>query len=58
MKVESSEMGSSTTYYSDYKEVAGVKFPFTMGQTFGPRKIDFIVKEIKVNEGVSDVDFD
>jgi zinc protease len=57
MKVETSEAGSQSTFYSEYQEVAGVKFPFKLGRTFGPRKIDFLVKEIKVNEGVSDVDF-
>ncbi len=48
---------SSTITYSDYKEVSGVLFPFLMSQTVGPQSFDFIVKEIKVNEGVSDVDF-
>jgi len=58
MEVKTTPAGASTTYYNDHKEVAGVKFPFKIGQTFGPRKFDFAVKEIKVNEGVSDVDFD
>lgn len=53
-----SEMGSSSVFYSDYQEVAGIKFPFKISQTFGPRKFDFLVKEVKVNEGVSDADFD
>jgi len=44
--------------YSDYKEVGGIKFPFALGQSLGPQKVDFKVTEIKVNEGVSDVDFD
>ena len=58
MEVKTTEMGSVSTFYTEYQDVAGVKFPFKIGQTFGPRKFDFIVKEIKVNEGVSDVDFD
>jgi predicted Zn-dependent peptidase len=53
-----SEMGSSSIFYTDYKEVAGIMFPFKISQTAGPRKFDFIVKEIKVNEGVEDADFD
>ena len=57
-EVQTSEAGSSSVYYSDYKNIAGIKFPFKIGQSFGPRKIDFLVKEIKVNEGVSDLDFD
>ncbi|WP_397364422.1 M16 family metallopeptidase [Olleya sp. R77988] len=56
--VETNPMGSASTYYTDYKEVGGVKFPFKISQTMGPRKFDFLVKEIKVNEGVSDSDFD
>ncbi len=53
-----SEMGTSSIFYTDYKEVAGIMFPFKISQTAGPRKFDFIVKEIKVNEGVEDADFD
>lgn len=57
--VQSNPAGGSTSiFYSDYQEISGVKFPFKMGQTMGPRKFDFIIKEIKVNEGVSDGDFD
>ncbi len=49
--------GSTSIFYKDYKEITGIKFPFRMTQTMGPRNIDFIIKEIKVNEGVSDADF-
>ncbi|MBT8376539.1 MAG: insulinase family protein [Bacteroidia bacterium] len=55
---KSTPMGSQSTFYSDYKDVAGIMFPFKISQTVGPRKFDFIVKEVKVNEGVSDEDFD
>ena len=41
----------------DYKEVSGILFPFILSQSFGPQTIDFMVKEIKVNQGVSDDDF-
>eukprot|EP01093_Parvamoeba_rugata_P016181 TRINITY_DN590_c0_g1_i1.p1 TRINITY_DN590_c0_g1~~TRINITY_DN590_c0_g1_i1.p1 ORF type:complete len:172 (+),score=62.51 TRINITY_DN590_c0_g1_i1:40-516(+) len=54
---KTSPMGSQSTFYADYKEVDGIMFPFKISQTMGPRKFDFIVKEIKVNEGVSDADF-
>ncbi len=56
---ETRSMGvaSSSIFYTEYNEVAGIKFPFRMTQTMGPRKFDFIIKEIKVNEGVSDADF-
>lgn len=49
---------STTFTYGDYKEVSGILFPFSLSQTVGAQKVDFIVKEIKVNEGVSDTDFD
>ena len=48
----------SSILYKDYKDVSGVQFPFTLSQSFGPQTIDFKVVEVKVNEGVSDADFD
>ncbi|HCY96812.1 pitrilysin family protein [uncultured Polaribacter sp.] len=45
------------TVFSDYKEVSGVKFPHAIGIKSGPMNLDFVVQEIKVNEGVSDEDF-
>lgn len=45
------------TIFSDYKEVGGVKFPHKMSQKMGPMELNFVVKEIKINEGVSDADF-
>lgn len=48
----------STTTFENYKEVKGVKFPFTISQAAGPQEIKFEVSEIKVNEGVSDSDFE
>ncbi|NOQ91531.1 MAG: insulinase family protein [Flavobacteriaceae bacterium] len=56
-EVRSVGAASTSIFYTDYKEVAGIKFPFKMTQTMGPRKFDFIFKEIKVNEDVSDEDF-
>ena len=43
--------------YSDYQEVKGIKFPFKISQTMGPVTLDFNVTEVKINEGVADVDF-
>jgi len=57
-QVEKTAMGESVITYSDYQKVGDIMFPFAMGQTMGPQKFDFKVKEIKVNEGVSDADFD
>lgn len=47
-----------TLIYDDYKEVSGIKFPFKLTQSMGPQSIEFLVQEIKVNEGVSDADFE
>lgn len=43
--------------YSNYTEVNGVKFPFTMSQSVGPQNFEFNVTSLKVNEGTSDEDF-
>jgi hypothetical protein len=43
--------------FSDYKEVNGIKFPHTIVLKSGPMNLDFKVKEIKINEGVTDADF-
>ncbi|TVZ51319.1 insulinase family protein [Dokdonia sp. Hel_I_53] len=48
----------STITYGDYKDVDGILFPFTLGQSMGPQNIEFKMTEIKVNEGVSDSDFE
>ncbi|MGB1308388.1 MAG: M16 family metallopeptidase [Oceanihabitans sp.] len=55
---KTSAMGSTSIFFTDYQEISGVKFPFKIGQTMGTRKFDFVVKSIKVNEGISDADFD
>ena len=47
----------SSIDYGDYKDVSGIKFPFAISQSMGPQKLDFKVTELKVNEGVSDADF-
>lgn len=48
----------TTIGYSNYQDVGGIKFPFTLSQSFGPQSIEFSVTEIKVNEGISDADFE
>lgn len=59
VNIEANGQPMNTTFdYGDYKEVAGIKFPFTLTQTMGQQSFDFIIQEIKVNEGVSDVDFE
>lgn len=44
-------------YYSDYKEVKGVKIPHKMNLEAGPMPLEFIASEVKINEGVTDADF-
>jgi len=48
---------TSTLGYGDYQEVSGIKFPYMIIQSVGPQNMEFIVKEIKVNEGVDASDF-
>lgn len=48
---------TSTLGYGDYQEVSGIKFPFKITQNMGPQTFEFMVKEIKVNEGVDASDF-
>jgi len=44
--------------YEDYREVSGIKFPFSFIQTVGPQTFEFVVKDIQVNQGVEPTDFD
>jgi len=46
----------STTYFKDYKEVKGVKFPYTVVMNVGI-ELDIKMNDVKVNEGVTDADF-
>lgn len=55
------EAGGRTMFqtldFLNYKEVNGVKFPHLLKMTAGPQILEFITKEIVINEGVSDSDF-
>ena len=42
------------TYYSDYKDVDGIKYPFLIEQNIGSQHIEFEVQSIKVNSRLSD----
>lgn len=48
---------TSTIMFEDYKEVDGVKVPFTFKQTIGPQEIIFKLDEVLINKDVSDEDF-
>ena len=43
-------------YFSDYKDVKGMKFPFKMVLNVG-MEIELITNEVKINEGVTEEDF-
>ncbi|WP_255493138.1 pitrilysin family protein [Flavobacterium sp. SOK18b] len=47
---------TKTTTYSDYREVKGVKVPFTMIQNVG-FDLDIKISDVKINEGVLATDF-
>lgn len=47
---------TQTTYYSNYKEVKGIKFPHEMDMNVGI-EIKLMTTEIKINEGVTPQDF-
>ena len=40
------QIQSSTTSFSDYKAVEGIRFPHLVKQDMGPQKIDFQVKQV------------
>lgn len=43
--------------YSDYKKAGNLIFPHTITQAVGEQEFVMNIKEIKINEGVSDADF-
>jgi len=45
------------TTFGDYKAINGIMFPHAIGQKMGPMDLSFEIKEIKINEGVTDADF-
>ena len=47
---------TQTTNYGDYREVKGVKVPFNIVQNVG-FELDIKMSDIKINEGVTDADF-
>ena len=47
---------TQTTNYGDYREVKGVKVPFNIIQNVG-FELDIKMSEVKINEGVTDADF-
>jgi predicted Zn-dependent peptidase len=60
MEMKTTERDGQTllvsTAFDDYRDVNGVKFPYKLTMNQGI-EINFVVSEIKINEGVSDADF-
>lgn len=52
-------MGAMTivTTYDDYREINGIKFPFSIKQQLGPQLLDMKVNSIEVNSGLSADEF-
>ncbi len=47
---------TADTYFDDYREVKGVKVPYKITMHQGI-EINFVVSDVKINEGVTDADF-
>lgn len=47
---------TQTTYYSDYKEVKGIKIPHAIDMNVGV-EIKLLTSDVKINEGVTAADF-
>lgn len=45
------------TFFSDYKDFGGIKFATKKIGSLGPQKAKFTLKDAKINEGVTDADF-
>ncbi len=48
---------TTTTYFKDYRDVKGVKVPFNTVMNVG-FELDIKIADVKINEGVSDADFE
>ncbi|WP_333693181.1 M16 family metallopeptidase [Flavobacterium sp.] len=55
-EVSATPQGNSTVSFKDYRDVKGVKVPFNTIMNVG-FELDIKMDEVKVNEGVSDADF-
>ncbi|QOG02656.1 pitrilysin family protein [Flavobacterium sp. MDT1-60] len=56
VREQGGQSSTQITNFNDYKEVKGVKVPFNLIQNVG-FELDIKMTDIKINEGVSDVDF-
>jgi len=46
------------SFFGDYKDVDGIKYPFNIKQFLGTSKFEFYVDSIRVNTGLSDRNFE
>ncbi len=46
------------SFFSDYKDVDGIKYPFNIKQFLGTSKFEFYLDSIRVNTGLSDRNFE
>jgi zinc protease len=53
---QAGQKATRTTYYSDYKDVKGVKVPYKITMNIGA-ELELTVTEVKINEGVTVADF-
>lgn len=49
---------TSVVNYSNYSPVEGIQFPYNMNMKSGPQVLSFNFTNVKLNEGVSDADFE
>jgi outer membrane lipoprotein-sorting protein len=45
------------TWYSDFRSVDGILFPFKIKQKLGNQEMEFNVTGIKINSGIPDEEF-
>jgi zinc protease len=45
------------TYYSDFRPVDGIYFPFKIRQKLGQQEMEFDITNIKINSGINDSEF-
>ncbi|MOA23694.1 hypothetical protein D3C78_1443300 [compost metagenome] len=57
IKLPTGQEMTQSIEYGDYKAVNGVLMPHSLSISAGPQQIDMKVKEVKVNEGVTEADF-
>ena len=51
------EQGTQMMMFDNYKEVKGIKFPYNTILQMG-MDLDFVTQEVKINEGVTEADFE